>query len=234
MATKCKNCGAVVSDTANYCTECGTKIERKNTDNGNEMFKGTIANLRKTITEFVQKQYENPKDAFSVSFDFDKMEDNFVDEENEDEENAIMTEIAGGITNCCFLPDSGDEVFPGTMNDGKVHLMLEYLIDEREDYSSRVLPIMFASSVFEKFIYIKTDFKNRASIHHFYADFGEDIKGLINVCGTLITDFLGNELKETYHFEVLSQEDKDAAHNQAVETAKYQVKKLGLKAKRIK
>ena len=231
MTTICKNCGAVVSDTANYCTECGTKIERESTDNGNEMFKETIANLRKTITEFVQRQYENPNGAFSVSFDFEKMEGDFVDEENE--ENAIMTEIAGGITNCCFLPDSGDEVFPGTMNDGKAHLMLEYLIDEREAYSTRILPSMLSSSVFEKFIYIKTDFKNRPSIHHFYVDFGEDIDGLINVCRTLITDFLGSELKDVYYFEVLSQEDKDAAHSQAVQTAKYQVKKLGLKAKRI-
>ena len=232
MATICKNCGAVVSDTANYCTECGTKIERESTDNGNEMFKETIANLRKTITEFVQRQYKNPNGAFSVSFDFEKMEDDFVDEENV--ENAIMTEIAGGITNCCFLPDSGDEVFPGTMKDGKAHLMLEYLIDEREAYSTRILPSMLSSSVFEKLIYIKTDFKNRPSIHHFYVDFGEDINELINVCGILITDFLGSELKEIYHFEVLSQKDKDAAHNQAVETAKYQVKKLGLKAKLIK
>lgn len=29
MANKCKNCGAVVSDTAKFCTECGTKIERE-------------------------------------------------------------------------------------------------------------------------------------------------------------------------------------------------------------
>ena len=232
MATICKNCGAVVSDTANFCTECGTKIERVSTDNGNELLKETIANLRTTISELVQKQYENPKGAFSISFDFDKMDDDFVEEENE--ENAIMTEIAGGITNCCFLPDSGDEVFPSTMNDGKAHLMLEYLIDEREAYSARILPIMLASSVFEKFIYIKTDFKNRASIHHFYADFEEDIDGLINVCRTLIADFLGNEFKDIYHFEVLSLEDKEAAHSQAAQTAKYQVKKLGLKVNRVK
>lgn len=29
MPNKCKNCGAVVSDTAKFCTECGTKIERE-------------------------------------------------------------------------------------------------------------------------------------------------------------------------------------------------------------
>ena len=232
MTTICKNCGTVVSDAANYCTECGTKIERESADNGNEMFKETISNLRTTISELVQKQYENPKGAFSIAFDFDRMDDDFVEEENE--ENAIMTEIAGGITNCCFLPDGGDEVFPGTMRDGKAHLMLEYLIDERETYSTRILPSMLSSSVFEKFIYIKTDFKNRPSILHFYVDFGEDIDGLINVCGTLITDFLGSELKDVYHFEVLSLEDKDVVHSQAVQTAKYQVKKLGLKVNRVK
>lgn len=29
MTNKCKNCGTVVSDTAKFCTECGTKIERE-------------------------------------------------------------------------------------------------------------------------------------------------------------------------------------------------------------
>ena len=228
MAIICKNCNAVVSDTTNYCTECGTKIERENTANGNEMFRETITNLRKTVLELVQRQYENPKEVFFISFDFDKMEDWDVEEENEEHEIMIMIT---GIINCCFLPDIGNEVFPGTMKDGKVHLMLSYEID---DYSSRLVSSMLASSIFEKFIYIKTDFKDRTSIHHFYADFGEDIDGLINAYRISITDFLGSDLKEVYHFEVLSLGDKEAAHSQAIRTAKYQIKKLGLKAKRIK
>lgn len=28
METICKNCGAVISDTANFCTRCGTRIEK--------------------------------------------------------------------------------------------------------------------------------------------------------------------------------------------------------------
>ena len=29
MAIKCNNCGAMLPDTVNFCTECGTKIERE-------------------------------------------------------------------------------------------------------------------------------------------------------------------------------------------------------------
>ena len=227
----CPNCGVTVSDTANFCTKCGTKIEQTKAYEGNDMFNETIHNLRGTVIEFLQKQRENPQEAFSISFDFDKMEDLI---ECENEEDLIMTEIAGSIANCCFLPDNGNEVFSGTLNDGKAHLMLEYRIDETETYSARVLPAFLASSVSNKFTYLKSDFKNRASIHHFYADFGDEVDEIMNACETLIMDLLGSNLKHIYYFEVSQLDSKDAVYRQAVKTARFQTKELGLITNRIK
>ncbi len=45
--------------------------------------------------------------------------------------------IFNGFTNCCFSINCGDEVFPGTLYDGKVHLMMELTFSEDEDERHR-------------------------------------------------------------------------------------------------
>lgn len=245
----CPHCGASIREGASFCVECGgqlnTPIDDADTvspvSDGNccdGCLKGTMANLHETLVEFLQEQRENPSMVYSVSLDSEKMPEDFMAGEDENEsykEDSAITAVAGGITNVCFHPQNGKEVFQEASTDNKPHLMLDFCIDEMsDDYADNFLKAFVSSVVYERLSYIKVDFKNRKPCHHFYADCGDNVEEMAGLCKKLLVALLGEKFSRVCFFEVLSLGSKEAVQKQAVETAKYQVKKLGLTVSKIK
>lgn len=245
----CPHCGTSIREGASFCVECGgqlnTPIDDADTvspvSDGNccdSSLKETMANLRGTLAEFLQKQRENPSMVYFVSFDSEKMPEDFMAGEDENEsrkENMVITAVTIGITNVCFHPQNGEEMFQEASADNKPHLMLDFSIDEMYDeYSDDFLNAVVSSAVYERLSYIKVDFKNRKPCHHFYADCGDNVEEMTELCKDLVLALCGDSFPRIYYFEVLHLGSKEAVQKQAVETAKYQIKKLGLTTSKIR
>lgn len=244
----CPHCGASVREGASFCVECGGQLNLPiDTDKASSIsdgicsenyLKGTMANLRGTLAEFLQKQRENPSMVYFVSLDAEKMPADFMAEEDESEshkEDAVITAVTVGITNVCFHPQNGEEMFQEASADNKPHLMLDFSIDEMYDeYADDFLNAVVSSAIYERLSYIKVDFKNRKPCHHFYADCGDNVEEMAALCKDLVLALCGDSLPRIYYFEVLNLGSKEAVQKQAVETAKYQVKKLGLTTSKIR
>lgn len=241
----CPHCGASIREGASFCVECGgqlnTPIDDADTvspvSDGNccdNSLKETMANLRETLAEFLQKQRENPSQVYCVSLDFEKMPADFMAEENESyKEDSAITAVVGGLSNGCFNPQNGEEMFLTT--DNKPHLMLDFCIDEMlDDCADEFLNALVSSVTYERLSYIKVDFKNRKSCHHFYADFGDNVEEMTRLCQDLIMLLCGDNFPRICYFEVLTLDNKETVRKQAVKTAKYRVKKLGLTASKIR
>lgn len=245
----CPHCGASIREGASFCVECGGQLNVP-IDVANAVsptydesccdgcLKDTIANLRETLAEFLLKQRENPSMVYSISLDSEKMPADFMAGEDENEsykEDTVITAVAGGITNVCFLPQNGGEVFQEASTDNKPHLMLDFCIDEMlDDYADDFLNAVLSSAVYERLSYIKVDYKNRKPCHHFYADCKDNVEEMAALCNDLVLALCGDSLPHIYYFEVLHLGSKEAVQKQAVETAKYQVKKLGLTTSKIR
>lgn len=106
-----------------------------------------ISNLKQVLDEIVYSLYRHPDKMISlcpctVNIDW---EGKFVDE------SAALYDIVMNFTNCCFHPDTGKEIFPGSMDDGKEHLMICLTI--KEIMASRAIKQMLSEECLRSFNY---------------------------------------------------------------------------------
>lgn len=180
-----------------------------------------LDHLRAVLEKAVEMQKNNSKDCLMIVFD----EEELVDDET-------LLSIVQSITNCCFTPNTGEEVFSNTINDGKPHLMFHSDclavfggVGAVERFSS--------SSIYNQCVHIQTQDKSGISNDCFYIDCGEDVEMMMDVMTTVLCEIY--EWKPTcdWAFDAVFIESKKTAQKNAVKTAQYNVKKMGLNAIRI-
>lgn len=278
MGVKCNNCGTIVPDTTNFCTECGTKIDRcetksvcihcgaelreganfcvecgtkivkqepqieevsnviMNQTEGDELFTKNIVNLRRALLESLEQQRKNPNEVAGITTAEYKLFDDELtgyDDFFKTKESRMLSHIVGGFSNCCFMPDTGDEVYLNTLNDGKPHLMFDLLFFENDE--PQFIEKLIASTIYNRFTHVKVEFGKRdmSTRHHFYVDFKEDVDAMINLCKVLIKDIFAVSFSYEYPWEAFCWDEKKNTQKNAIKTAKYQVKNLKLKSRVI-
>lgn len=245
----CGNCGATLREGAKFCVECGTPIqvqqenEQKTEvvpDNSvneveDEHLKTFMTNLGEALSQAIELQRNDSNKRLWMLGDYaalfgdneEAMDDFFGTEEYEQIGGATAS-----ISNCCFLPDNGREVFPNTLNDGKPHLMLDFCLYENEEQT--IIDKLIASSIYKKFTHIKVEGKySLGTHHHFYMDCGENVDEMVNVFKVIVKDVYAIQLTLDWQFEVFLQGTKQETQKEAVDMAKSQVKNLKLQATRI-
>ena len=111
------------------------------------------------------------------------------------------------FSNCCFLP-TGDEVFPGTLHDGKIHLMMKLTFYESgEQMNIDLLDRFMKSSLSTEFVHVRYRISDVEIVHYFYTDFGENIYNICDAIRVIFKDVLYNaDVCGTYFLALLFQD----------------------------
>lgn len=141
---KCEKCGQVMGAASEACPRCGTKIikaeyqtqleeavveEQSQQGEVQTTFTGLEAELKNNL-DF---QRANPKKMVKTYINI--LDDNMNIKEGYEDAH----EIGAGydISNCVFSPQDGSEVFAGTLNDNKLHLMMQFqFVDCIDEYAN--------------------------------------------------------------------------------------------------
>lgn len=131
---KCEKCGCVMEIASEVCPECGASVSQGEPKSKPQQagarvpFEGLEEELRNNLA--LQKQ--NPSRMVTTYVN------RFIKDEEGKRRDILYDYIevaAANITNCVFKHEDGSEVFAGTLNDGKGHLMMQfYFLDTEEDY----------------------------------------------------------------------------------------------------
>lgn len=238
----CGNCGAALRDGARFCVECGTPINKAEpeTDEPENEVQDTslsifLTNLRKTLNDAIELQRNDNDKKLWMAGDYSSVFGDDTDAMDEFFNMAEYEKIGGaicGITNCCFLENNGEMVFPNTHNDGKPHLMLDLCLYE-EDGQDEIEKLK-TSVIYKKFAHFKYEGCYTYKAHHnFYVDCGEDVDEMVNIFKALIKDVYAMQLTVEWQFETFLQDTKSKAQKEAVEMAKAHVKNFKVQARRI-
>lgn len=165
--------------------------------------KESYNNLKEALATFLECQRENPDMVYMIS------EDSMLfDEESETvgKESDVLFSILGGITNCCFLPESDEEFFPGN---GQPQLMLKLeFCDVYNNGDMERLQKIQSLPVYQKFTHLKIDSDHHPFKHWLCVDCGEDIEAMVEICHSLIEDVYSTSLTQAWNFMVLETEKK--------------------------
>ena len=130
---KCEMCGCVMAIASEVCPECGASVSQgepkaePQQSGARVPFKGLEEELRNNLA----LQEKNPSRMVTTYVD------RFIEEEGKQRDILYdyLDVAAANITNCVFKHEDGSEVFAGTLNDGKGHLMMQfYFLDTDEEY----------------------------------------------------------------------------------------------------
>lgn len=141
---KCEKCGQVMGAASEACPKCGTKIikadyqtqveeveveEQPKQGEVQTIFTGLEAELNNNL-DF---QRANPNKMVKTCIDI--LDDNMNIKEGYEDAHEIGAGYA--ISNCVFSPQDGSEVFAGTLNDNKPHLMMQFqFVDFLDEYAN--------------------------------------------------------------------------------------------------
>lgn len=157
--------------------------------------KESINNLKEAFATFLECQRENPDMVYMISED-----SLLLDEESETvgKESDVLFSILSGITNCCLLPESDEELFPAH---GKPQLMMKLeFCDVYNNGDMERLQKIQSLPVYQKFTHLKID-----SDHHPFEHW---------LCvQSLITDVYSTSLTQTWDFMVLEADKKKDVQN---------------------
>jgi hypothetical protein len=172
-------------------------------DQSNNGFVVTFNNLKDAFATFLECQRENPDMVYMIS------EDSIhLDEESEfvGKESDVLFSVLSGITNCCFLPESAEELFPGN---GKPQLMMKLeFCDVYNNGDMERLQKIQSLPVYKKFTHLKIDSDYHPFRHWLCVDCGEDVEAMAEICQSLIADVYSTSLTQAWDFMVLESEKK--------------------------
>lgn len=141
---KCEKCGQVMGAASEACPRCGTKIVKVEPQTQLE----EVAVEKQPQQSKIQTIFTGLEAELNNNLDFQRANPqkmvktciNIYDENmNVKEGYEDAHEIGAGytITNCVFSPQDGSEVFTGTLNDNKPHLMMQFqFMDFLDEYSN--------------------------------------------------------------------------------------------------
>ena len=165
--------------------------------------KESINNLKDAFATFLECQRENPDMVYMISED-----SLLLDEESETvgKESDVLFSILSGITNCCLLPESDEELFPAH---GKPQLMMKLeFYDVYNNGDMERLQKIQSLPVYQKFTHLKIDSDHHPFEHWLCVDCGEDMEAMAEICQSLIADVYSTSLTQTWDFMVLEAEKK--------------------------
>lgn len=186
-----------------------TKEEKKN-------LVDSMRNLRNALEECIQIQKRVRKMAFEL---YPSQGEEKVDDPKYMDDYCSLLDLTVHFANCCFYPKTGGEVFSGTMNDGKAHLMFDIPIDEK--LSSEWFKNMLSSSVYTKFVHHQD-----GETHHFYVDCGEDVAAMVGIIEALLVEVYEVHLTNVWMFESVIVGKKKSIQREAVRAAMKRNKSL--------
>ena len=163
----------------------------------------SINNLKEALADFLECQLESPDAVFSIS------EDSYMLDESLEEvrvEGDVLFDVVSSITNCCYSPDGGEELFP---SDGKPQLIMKlefYDVYNNEDMER--LQKIQSLPIYKKFTHLKIDPENRPFEHWLCVDCGEDVDAMVEICQSLIEDVYAIRVTQEWDFLVLETDTK--------------------------
>lgn len=163
---KCEKCGCVMEIASEVCPECGASVSQGEPKaepqqaEARAPFKGLEEELRNNLA----LQEKNPSRMVTTYID------RFIKDEEGKQRDILYDYLdvaAANITNCVFKHEDGSEVFAGTLNDGKGHLMMQfYFLDTDEEYKR--FQVLECAKLF-------TMEESPAGTYYYSIDCGEDV-----------------------------------------------------------
>ena len=251
VKTVCVNCGAKLRDGAKFCVECGTPISKqepqketvlqKDVVEVNENLLSSLNNLNDTFEEFLELQRENPDVLFTIDLDYDMNDEDLENMDGEDviemlessqtEEDDILSGLLNGITNCCFSPENGKELFT---NNGNPQLMMELVFyDVYNNRDMERLQKLQTLSIYSKFIHLRVDTDRSPYVHWLYVNCGEDCETMVEIFKSLAVDVYGIDFTREWDFTILPSDKKKVIQKKTEKIAKDNVKNNHLRVVRI-
>lgn len=174
---KCEKCGCVMEIASEVCPECGASVRQEEPkvepQQAHEAptkepqqagvrapFKGLEEELRNNLA----LQKKNPSRMVTTYVD------HFIKDEEGKQRDILYDYLevaAANITNCVFKHEDGEEVFAGTLNDGKGHLMMQFILLDHEDAYKRFQALECAK--------LFTVEKSSNGLYYYSVDCGEDV-----------------------------------------------------------
>lgn len=247
----CVHCGTKLRDGAKFCVECGTPIPKQEPKKGtmspkdvvevNENQLSSLNNLKATFEEFLEFQRESPDVVFTIVIDYDMNDEDLENMDGDDvlemlessqtEEADTLSELLNGITNCCFSPENGKELFT---DNGNPQLMMELVFyDVYNNGDMERLQKLQALSIYPKFVYLKVSTDRSPFEHWLYINCGEDTEAMAEIFKSLAVDVYGIDFTKEWHFTVLSSDKKKVIQKKTEKIAKDNVKNHHLQVVRI-
>ena len=201
-------CGAEQKEGNALCVEC---------NNSSDFLELFAENLKKGLTCAVEHQLADPNGVLWCDSDCVAMfgdDDEAMSEFLESEESNIVGEIVSSITNSLFRTDNGEDVFAGTSNDGKPHLMLDLTFYESMDYKD-IVDRFQLNPVFEKFttVHYRSKFCREM---HCYIDCGDDVDQMVDIVKILVRDAYCIKLKYKWCFDTFLFNTKEEIRREVV------------------
>ena len=249
-AKVCVHCGAELRDDAKFCVECGTPIPKQESKKGtmspkdivevNENQLSSLNNLKATFEEFLELQRESPDVVFTIVIDYDMNDEDLENMDGDDviemlesslAEGDTLSELLNGITNCCFSPENGKELFP---NNDSPQLMMELVFyDVYDNGDMEQLQKLQALSIYSKFIHLRVDTDCSPYEHWLYVNCGKNCETMVEIFKSLAVDVYGIDFTKEWHFTVLSGEKKKVIQKKTEKMAKDNLKNHHLCVARI-
>lgn len=179
----------------------------------------TLKNLQHYFEENVKEQLQHPEQFFQeIDVEDGQEPDMRIGCDDIDTEGFQLQDILAWFTNCCFLPSTGEEVFPGTLTDGKPHLMMHITLMEVADEEE--IKRLIASSIYPKLTHFIITFHKGVANHHFYIDCGEDAAEMTSICKAIMTEVYDMHFINQWLFNDGNVGNKDFHKARLVETLK--------------
>lgn len=246
----CVHSGTKLRDGAKFCVECGTPIPKQEPKKTmpqidiievNENQLSSLNNLKATFEEFLEFQRESPDVVFTIVIDYDMNDEDLENMDGDDvlemlessqtEEADTLSELLNGITNCCFSPENGKELFT---DNGNPQLMMELVFyDVYNNGDMERLQKLQALSIYPKFVYLKVSTDRSPFEHWLYINCGEDTEAMAEIFKSLAVDVYGIDFTKEWHFTVLSSDKKKVIQKKTEKIAKDNVKNHHLQVVRI-
>ena len=165
--------------------------------------KESINNLKDAFATFLDCQRENPNAVYMISEDSIQLDEG---SEIVGRESDVLFSVLSGITNCCLLPESDEELFPAN---GKPQLIMKLeFYDVYNNGCMERLQKIQSLPVYKKFTHLKIDSDYRPFEHWLCVDCGEDIEAMTEICQSLIADVYSTSLTQAWDFMVLEADKK--------------------------
>lgn len=149
----------------------------------NERIDDYMESLRRFLQNFQNYQHEHPERRIStITLPGGYLPTIY--------EASLIKVIWNSFTNCCFWPDSGEEVFKDSLSDENPRLMMHFYFDYSNELDFKVAERFKNSSVYKNFVHTTTYYRNApdASCDHYFIDCGDDLENMLTICRQILID----------------------------------------------